>query len=152
MQVTGSAKLIWPLVTGTFGGLDFIHSLLGEGTDHISQTLLTDLNTAVSDAEHRKAQALFERLKTLIKMVPSGLSDLDSIQKSAQALASQGTTFHLQGQQGPGPTVTAEGIAKNIYPILALGDKIMKTVDTSSETVLCLFRVADKDSRSERNG
>jgi hypothetical protein len=26
-----------PLVTGTFGGSDFIHSLLGEATDHISE-------------------------------------------------------------------------------------------------------------------
>lgn len=26
-----------PLVTGTFGGSDFVHSLLGEATDHLSE-------------------------------------------------------------------------------------------------------------------
>lgn len=28
---------VYPLVTGTFGGADFIHSLMGEATDHLSQ-------------------------------------------------------------------------------------------------------------------
>jgi hypothetical protein len=30
-----NGKQVAPLVTGTFGGSDFIHSLLGEATDHI---------------------------------------------------------------------------------------------------------------------
>jgi hypothetical protein len=32
-------KSVAPLVTGTFGGSDFIHSLLGEATDHIVRRL-----------------------------------------------------------------------------------------------------------------
>jgi hypothetical protein len=30
-----NGRMVAPLVTGTFGGSDFIHSLLGEATDHI---------------------------------------------------------------------------------------------------------------------
>ena len=36
-----------PLVTGTFGGSDFIHSLLGEATDHISEASVSDLAKAM---------------------------------------------------------------------------------------------------------
>src|SRR5579871_4410578 len=43
-------KRIYPLVTGTFGGMDFIHSLLGEATDHLSQTQISDVNSAVTNA------------------------------------------------------------------------------------------------------
>jgi hypothetical protein len=33
-------KQVFPLVTGTFGGVDFLHSVLGEATDHVRlQTL-----------------------------------------------------------------------------------------------------------------
>ena len=32
-----NGKEVFPLVTGTFGGADFIHSLLGEATDHLSE-------------------------------------------------------------------------------------------------------------------
>ena len=59
IQIAGTNKRVWPLVTGTFGGTDFIHSLLGEARDHISQASLTDLNAAISDAERQNSQELF---------------------------------------------------------------------------------------------
>ena len=133
--IPGTNKRIWPLVTGTFGGTDFIHSLLGEATDKISQTSVTDLNAAISDAERQNSQDLFNKLKTLVKLVPSGSADLDSIQQSGQALAGQGNNFHLQGTPGDGPAITAQEIAKTIYPILALRDKLMKTVTTAIDKV-----------------
>lgn len=40
-----------PLVTGTFGGSDFIHSLLGEATDHISEASVSDLAKAMDGAK-----------------------------------------------------------------------------------------------------
>lgn len=145
----GTNKLIWPLVTGTFGGTDFIHSLLGEATDHISQTSLTDLKAAISDADRQNTQELFDKLKSLVKLVPSGSSDLESIQQNSQALAGQGNTFHLQGTQGAGPAITAQEIAKQIYPILALRDKLMKSVTTAIEKVrACYLEVVDPDSWS----
>lgn len=32
-----NGRSVPPLITGTFGGADFIHSLMGEATDHLSQ-------------------------------------------------------------------------------------------------------------------
>lgn len=40
----------FPLVTGTFGGVDFFHSVLGEANDHITQTEIDEVNTALIDA------------------------------------------------------------------------------------------------------
>ena len=31
VQVRGARGPIWPLITGTFGGVDFLHSVTGEG-------------------------------------------------------------------------------------------------------------------------
>ncbi|CAK3994265.1 Hypothetical predicted protein [Lecanosticta acicola] len=49
-------KQVYPLVTGTFGGVDFLHSVLGEATDHVTQTEVNQtevdqLNAALSQAE-----------------------------------------------------------------------------------------------------
>lgn len=49
-------KQVFPLVTGTFGGVDFLHSVLGEATDHVTQTEVNQsevdqLNTALSQAQ-----------------------------------------------------------------------------------------------------
>src|SRR5436305_164215 len=43
-------KNVFPLVTGTFGGVDFFHSVLGEATDHVTQTEVDEVNTALVDA------------------------------------------------------------------------------------------------------
>lgn len=36
-QINLHGKHVFPLVTGTFGGVDFLHSVLGEATDHFTQ-------------------------------------------------------------------------------------------------------------------
>ncbi|KAH8727645.1 heterokaryon incompatibility protein Het-C-domain-containing protein [Phaeosphaeriaceae sp. PMI808] len=41
---------VYPLVTGTFGGVDFFHSVLGEATDHITSSEIDEVNTALVDA------------------------------------------------------------------------------------------------------
>ena len=83
---------------------------------------------------------MFNRMKVLVKLVPSGSADLDSIQQSGQALAGQGSKFHLQGMPGDGPAITAQEIAKQIYPILAMRDKLMKNVTTAIDKVPPLLK------------
>lgn len=41
----------FPLVTGTFGVVDFVHSVLGEATDHLSQSEVDELNKALGEAQ-----------------------------------------------------------------------------------------------------
>ncbi|KAJ4296460.1 hypothetical protein N0V90_006505 [Kalmusia sp. IMI 367209] len=49
-QINLRGKHVFPLVTGTFGGVDFFHSVLGEATDHITQSEVDEMNTTLSDA------------------------------------------------------------------------------------------------------
>lgn len=39
-EVEVQGKRIWPLITGTFGGVDFLHSVLGEFSDKAIQSEL----------------------------------------------------------------------------------------------------------------
>ncbi|KAE8236408.1 hypothetical protein A4X13_0g9163, partial [Tilletia indica] len=43
-----------PLVTGTFGSADFMHSLLGEAQDHLSEASVSDLSKAVEGARSQQ--------------------------------------------------------------------------------------------------
>ena len=135
VTIQGSGKRVWPLVTGTFGGTDFIHSLLGEATDKLSQTSLTDLNAAVSEADMAKATATFDKIKGLLKLIPSSNAndDLDQLQQTGQSLSGQ--QYHLQGTQGSGIAISAQEVAQKIYPILELRDKIMKGITNAIEMV-----------------
>ncbi|KXN89330.1 hypothetical protein AN958_05828 [Leucoagaricus sp. SymC.cos] len=51
-----NGKSVPPIVTGTFGSSDFIHSLLGEATDHLSEASVTDLNREMNKARSRSIE------------------------------------------------------------------------------------------------
>ncbi|MCJ1311945.1 hypothetical protein MMC25_005619 [Agyrium rufum] len=48
-------QTIFPLVTGTFGAVDFLHSVLGEATDHFAQTEIDEMDVALGDAHSQQA-------------------------------------------------------------------------------------------------
>ena len=150
-RINVGGKLVWPLVTGTFGGTDFIHSLLGEATDKLSQTSLTDLNAAVSSAQMKNTADVFAKLKSLMSIIPSGETkdSLEQLQLCSQHLAEKGKQFHLQGTSGDGPAISAQEIAKQIYPILILRDKIMKGITNAIEFVSIFCTTTNQDSWSQ---
>jgi hypothetical protein len=37
LRIPGARQEVYPIVTGTFGGVDFLHSVTGECTSHPSQ-------------------------------------------------------------------------------------------------------------------
>ncbi|KAL5534058.1 hypothetical protein ACEPAG_518 [Sanghuangporus baumii] len=59
-----------PLVTGTFGSADFIHSLLGEATDHISETSVTNLFDKMKQSGD--ADNSISGLKDILSKLPIG--------------------------------------------------------------------------------
>ena len=50
-EINLRGKLVFPLVTGTFGAVDFLHSVLGEATDHFAQTEIDEMDVALGDAQ-----------------------------------------------------------------------------------------------------
>ncbi|KAK5947500.1 hypothetical protein PMZ80_001651 [Knufia obscura] len=90
-QVNVRGKHIWPLATGTFGMVDFYHSVLGEATDHFTQSEVNEMDNAMGMAQNAASSS--NPLTTLVKLlskVPgaSGLADeATRLQASSQAEA-----------------------------------------------------------------
>ncbi len=84
-------KHVYPLVTGTFGMVDFYHSVLGEATDHFTQSEVNEMDNALGTAQ--SAASSSNPLATLIKLLSKvpGTRDLCSeaerLQASSQAQA-----------------------------------------------------------------
>lgn len=84
-------KQTFPLVTGTFGMVDFYHSVLGEATDHFTQSEINEMDNALGTAQ--QAASSSNPLTTLVKLlskVPGtkGLCDeAESLQSASQAQA-----------------------------------------------------------------
>lgn len=73
---------VFPLVTGTFGVVDFLHSVLGEATDHFAQTEVEQMDVALKDAEAQNSAgsrstsgSQLSNMTSLLSQVP-GAGDL----------------------------------------------------------------------------
>ena len=96
-------KHVFPLVTGTFGGVDFLHSVLGEATDHVTQTEVDDnevaqLNAALGVAEQKRsggsrdpAQEASFLTDVLAKIPGTGdlIQEANSLQAASDAQAAE---------------------------------------------------------------
>ena len=91
MNVRG--KHIFPLVTGTFGMVDFYHSVLGEATDHFTQSEISEMDNAMGTAQTaaQSSNPLMTLVKLLSKVPVPGTKDLcdeaQRLQASSQRAA-----------------------------------------------------------------
>lgn len=50
-EIRIQGKKLYPLVTGTFGAVDFLHSVIGEANDHFTQSEVDEVDVALKNAE-----------------------------------------------------------------------------------------------------
>lgn len=97
-------KQVYPLVTGTFGGVDFLHSVLGEATDHVTQaevneTEVDQLNAALGQASANTQRsaggdpaAAASPLTDLLAKIPgtgSLIQEAQDLQRASDAQAAE---------------------------------------------------------------
>jgi hypothetical protein len=94
---------VYPLVTGTFGMVDFYHSVLGEATDHFTQSEVNEMDNALSTAQ--AAAQSSNPVLTLVKLLSKipGTRDLcaqaEQLQRASDIQAHQNSRELGGGQQ-----------------------------------------------------
>lgn len=129
--------MIAPITTGTFGGMDFLHSLLGESQDHLSQASVSDLYASVEKAKSRGSSPMNDLFGLLGKM-PGGSNS--SMTRDAENLS-----------RGPAQDVTTmspQEIYKNLFQILTFRDNLMMWIETTMEKIPGLNSLVEKISNS----
>ncbi|KAF8899167.1 heterokaryon incompatibility protein Het-C-domain-containing protein [Infundibulicybe gibba] len=116
-----------PLVTGTFGGADFLHSLMGEATDKLSQASVTDLSNKMSQASQGDNNNL-STLKNILGKLPIGGGN-DKIE--------QGEEIHAQAKAynfDPNNIAPPE-VQKQLLDLLKWRDEVYRDVLAKIEMV-----------------
>ncbi|KAK9480236.1 heterokaryon incompatibility Het-C, partial [Lipomyces japonicus] len=158
-------KRVYPLVTGTFGSLDFIHSLLGEAQDHLSQTEIEDLDESIETGKTSSGTA--DVLKGLLSKVPisipktsfareeghygrscSGPGDYQEMPQYTSDIGSEIDRLQSDSRADAGnaENMDVEQVIKKIYPFLAFRDKVMKGIDAVLAKIPFLDALIDKIS------
>jgi hypothetical protein len=141
-------KEVYPLVTGTFGGVDFLHSLLGEATDHVSQSELDIMNqtlgSAVLQSEKPSGSSTssdVDALGQLLSKIPGtanliqqafnlkAASDAQAAANNgARAVAEESNDRSIDFGQSSSQNRDQQTIIDKVYPILVFRDSVVRTI------------------------
>ncbi|KAJ5347990.1 hypothetical protein MYU51_007923 [Penicillium brevicompactum] len=177
-QINLHGKRVFPLVTGTFGMVDFFHSVLGEATDHFAQSEVNEMDLALGDAEaSAQSNNSLGALTGLLGKIP-GTRDLvneaEGLKRSsaAQEMANRSgrsaagyadSSSHGQSRVGPGqsggssqpgtgfegmPDFNPQETVAKIYPILQFRDKVVRKLDSIIEKIPGLEALVEKISET----
>ncbi|EPS30872.1 hypothetical protein PDE_05824 [Penicillium oxalicum 114-2] len=138
LQIDGAREEVYPIVTGTFGGVDFFHSVLGEFSDKTKQSELQDLEGVISESQNQgEAQSV---LQELLSKIPSGLigsgdqsSQMDDFKAKSNQAREDGRDF---SPRDPEEWVEyVDNVQKQIYPVLQWHDELLKGINEAIEKI-----------------
>jgi hypothetical protein len=129
-EVGEARKQVYPIVTGTFGGVDFLHSVCGEITDKATQSELQELEGAISNAERSENKS---KIQDLLAKLPEGIfggkdesGKADELADNANAAAMG--NIQITPKEPEAFTEQIGELVKQIYPIMEFHDEIMQSI------------------------
>ncbi|MCJ1425485.1 hypothetical protein MMC29_003384 [Sticta canariensis] len=139
IDLPGARHPVYPLVTGTFGGVDFFHSVMGEFSDKATQSEIQELEGTFQQSQN-SGQGSSSILQDLLNQVPSGLfGDKDQAGKAdelkANAQAAQLQNTHITPREPEAFTLQLQEVTRQIYPILEWHDEIMQSITETIEKI-----------------
>ncbi|OCK85515.1 Het-C-domain-containing protein [Lepidopterella palustris CBS 459.81] len=137
VNIRGARGPVYPIVTGTFGGVDFLHSVMGEFSDKATQSELQELEGTVEGSYNQGDTSV---IKDLLNQLPSGLfggkdeaGKADELQANSQAAHMQ--NMHISPKEPEAVTKQMQEIVKQVYPIMEWHDEIMQSITEFIEKI-----------------
>ena len=176
-QINLHGHHVFPLVTGTFGMVDFLHSVLGEATDHFTQSEINEMDIALGDAQSSTPSSnSLNALTGLLGKVPgtrdlvteaedlrresdnqesanrsrgahSGYTDTEGFQSGPEFTRASESQFSGDQSSGMADFDPQQTIAK-IYPILRFRDNVLRKLTSIIEKIPGLEALVDKISET----
>lgn len=135
MRLQGARTAVYPLITGTFGGVDFLHSMMGEFDDKATQSEIQTLESTIQQG----SQGNTSMLKAILDKIPDGLfgSDqkgkADELQQNSNVAAMQ--NMHVTPKRPEAFTLQMQQMVQQIYPIMEYHDEIMQQITAAIEKI-----------------
>ncbi|PNY26532.1 Uncharacterized protein TCAP_03539 [Tolypocladium capitatum] len=136
VQLEGAAGPVYPVVTGTFGGVDFLHSVVGEVSDRLTQNEIDELAGTLKESQ----DADTSMLRDLLDMIPGGIfgdknqgARIDEIQSNASAAQMQNTSVSPRDPEEF--TLYVHNMYQEIMPVIRFHDDVMRTITSAIEKI-----------------
>ena len=136
-RIQGARGPVYPIVTGTFGGVDFLHSVMGEVSDKATQSEIQELEGAINNSQNKENSSM---IKDLLSQLPEGLfggkdqggkaSELES-----NAQAAQMGNLEISPKEPEAFTQQMDDLVKQIYPVMEWHDEVMQSISNFIENI-----------------
>ncbi|KAL4743086.1 heterokaryon incompatibility protein Het-C-domain-containing protein [Aspergillus similis] len=139
VEIEGVSAPVYPIVTGTFGGVDFFHSVLGEISDKATQSEIQELEGAINESQNGSPSDSF--LQNLLNKIPEGLigdsdekvSRMDELKAESEDAKKQNK--HVSPRQPEEWAKYLDDVQKKIYPVLEWHDELLKSINEAIEKI-----------------
>jgi hypothetical protein len=145
-EIQAARKQVYPIITGTFGGVDFLHSVCGEISDKATQSELQELQGAISDADRKGNKS---QIKDLLSQLPDGIfggkdqaGKADELEQNSSAAAMG--NMHVSPKEPEAFTEQLGELVKQIYPIMEFHDEIMQSIAAFIENIPILPEIIEQ--------
>lgn len=139
IELPGARDYVYPIVTGTFGGVDFFHSVLGELSDKTMQSEILSLEGVIKQSENEQPSESL--LQDLLNNIPSGLigdSDTQAGQMDdfkAKADDARENNRNITPREPEEWTCYLNDVQEQIYPVLEWHDQLLKAINEAIEQI-----------------
>lgn len=138
VQLRELRQPVYPCVTGTFGGTDFLHSVMGEFNDKATQSEIQQLENTMNQAQRNEGDT--SALQDLLNKVPDGMfggqnesQKADDLKQNAQAHQMQNT--RISPRESEEWVQYLNDVQKQIYPVLEWHDEVMKGITETIDNI-----------------
>ncbi|KAI4631693.1 uncharacterized protein J4E87_002399 [Alternaria ethzedia] len=136
-DVRAAGKQVYPIITGTFGGVDFLHSVCGEITDKATQSELQELEGAIANADRNENKS---KIQELLAKLPDGIFGGKDEAGKAEELADNSNAaamgnIQITPKEPEAFTEQIGELVKQIYPIMEFHDEIMQSITEFIEKI-----------------
>ncbi|KAL4784482.1 heterokaryon incompatibility protein Het-C-domain-containing protein [Aspergillus varians] len=150
VEIEGVSNPVYPIVTGTFGGVDFFHSVLGEISDKATQSEIQSLEGVMNESQGGPPSESF--LQDLLSKIPDGLMG-NSDEKAGRMDELKAESDHAKEEnrrvspREPEEWATyLDDVQRKIYPVLEWHDDLLKSINQAIETIPILPELIEQIS------
>ncbi|CAG9989788.1 unnamed protein product [Clonostachys byssicola] len=145
IRLQGARGSVFPIVTGTFGGVDFLHSVTGEVSDKLTQNEIDELEGTLQES----AKSDTSLLKDLLDKIPDGIfgdkheSDkLEQLQENANN--AQMENMNVSPREPEEFTRYIQQVYGQVLPVIEFHDEIMKGITAAIEKIPVLPKIIEQ--------
>ncbi|CAM1504461.1 Fc.00g020520.m01.CDS01 [Cosmosporella sp. VM-42] len=145
IEIEGARRPVYPVVTGTFGGVDFLHSVTGEVSDKLTQNEIEELEGTLQAG----AQSDTSMLRDLLDKIPDGIfgdkhqSDkVDELQSNAANAQMQ--NMSVSPREPEEFTLYVKQMFQQVMPAIEFHDDVMKSISAAIEKIPVLPKIIEQ--------